>query len=134
MKNRTKMNVTAFAFGLLAALTWAASASHAEKPVYSKWDTGPRTIDISHYPLIQQKRYKLFAAKCSRCHTLARAINAPYTAPEWLGPVKKMAMKPGSGINKAAAKEIIAFLEYHASLRSQSASPAGPIKKSTGGQ
>jgi hypothetical protein len=82
------------------------------------WDKGPETIDVSKYPAEQQTNYKAFAVKCSRCHTLARPINAPYALPEeWEAYVKKMQKKKRSGLDPGSAKKIIEFLKYDSSLR-----------------
>jgi hypothetical protein len=80
-------------------------------------DEGPDRIDVSDYPPDQQERYELFAVKCSKCHSLARPINARLTADEWQGYVKKMARRPGSGINDDAAKRIAEFLIYYTARR-----------------
>ncbi len=84
----------------------------------NKIDQGPDTIDVSQYPKEQQANYELFAAKCSRCHTLARPINAPFALPqEWKAYVTKMSHKPRSGIDEDSAKKIIDFLTYDSSVR-----------------
>jgi len=89
-----------------------------------KMDQGPDTIDVSKYkdekhPEINyQDYYLVFAAKCSKCHTLARPINSPYAlAQEWKTYVTKMSHKPRSGISDDDAKKIIAFLTYDSSVR-----------------
>ncbi len=76
-------------FALTAALAWseakkeavideAARAGEKEFP----GDKGPAEIDVSKYPAEQQSNYNTFAKKCSKCHTLARAINSPYALPK----------------------------------------------------
>ena len=58
------------------------------------------TVDVSGYPSDVQKRHKLFAAKCSRCHDLSRALTARYTTPaQWKDLVERMARRPGAGIS-----------------------------------
>ncbi|MBI4425827.1 MAG: hypothetical protein HY554_19005 [Elusimicrobia bacterium] len=82
------------------------------------FDIGPDTIDVSGYPKEQQANYKLFERKCSRCHTLARAVNAPYALPEeWEPYVRKMQKKRRSGLDKKSADKIISFLNYDSSVR-----------------
>jgi hypothetical protein len=80
-------------------------------------DEGPDRIDVSDYPADQRERYEIFAVKCSKCHSLARPINARLTPDEWQGYVKKMARRPGSGINDEAAQRITDFLSYYSARR-----------------
>ncbi len=75
-------------------------------------DKGPDKIDVSGYPAEMQKAYKLFAGKCSKCHTIARPINTMMTRPEWERYVKRMMHKPNSGISDKQGKEIFEFLVY----------------------
>ena len=81
------------------------------------WDGGPDSIDVSNYPQEQQANYKTFAKKCSKCHTLARPINAPYGAQEWEPYVGKMRKKKRSGLDSKSAGKIIEFLKYDSSVR-----------------
>ena len=65
-----------------------------------------------------QEAYKVFASKCSKCHTLARPINSPYAIPEeWERYIKMMMRKPGSGIDPKSAKTIYEFLKYDSQVR-----------------
>jgi|SRR6516225_3815028 len=75
-------------------------------------DKGPDKINVSSYPAEQQKNYKTFADKCSKCHTIARPINTTMTKPEWERYVKRMMHKPNSGINDSQGKTIYDFLAY----------------------
>lgn len=75
-------------------------------------DKGPSTINVSAYPPAQQKAYKLFTSKCSKCHTIARPINTTMTLPEWERYVKRMMHKPNSGISNNQGKDIYEFLAY----------------------
>lgn len=83
------------------------------------YDKGPTAIDISKYPKEMQDIYKNeFSKKCAKCHTIARAINAPYAlSDEWRRYIKKMMKKPGSGINPSAGKKIHKFLVYDSKIR-----------------
>ena len=89
----------------------------AKKPL--PFDKGPSTIDVSKYPKEMQDIYKkTFTPKCSKCHTIARAINAPYVLPEeWKNYIKKMMKKPGSGLNPRASKDIYKFLVFDSEAR-----------------
>lgn len=88
------------------------------EPRIAAYDKGPATIDVSQYPADMQKRYKLFATRCSKCHTIARPINCDFVLEdEWERYVKRMMRKPGSGINQAAGKDIYEFLAYDSKTR-----------------
>jgi mono/diheme cytochrome c family protein len=75
-------------------------------------DKGPDKVNISSYPADQQKNYKLFTDKCSKCHTIARPINTTMTNEEWQRYVKRMMHKPNSGIGDSQGKAIYEFLAY----------------------
>jgi hypothetical protein len=95
--------------GLVAGLGIVAQASSNDPR-----DKGPNTIDVSKYPKEMQESYALFAAKCSKCHSLARPINARVEQAEWWKDyVRKMMRKPGSGINQEAGKTIYQFLVFY---------------------
>lgn len=93
----------------------------AKKPL--PFDKGPSTIDVSKYPKEMQDIYKnVFTVKCSKCHTIARPINAPYALEsEWKTYIKKMMKKPGSGINPSVAKKVFKFLVYDSKIRKKDA-------------
>jgi len=81
-------------------------------------DKGSDTINVSQYPKEQQENYKVFAEKCSKCHTLARPINSNYALPEeWTAYVDKMRHKKRSGIDDDSQKIITDFLIYDSSVR-----------------
>jgi hypothetical protein len=107
-------------------------------------DFGPTTINVSHYPKKMQAYYKLFLARCSKCHTIARPINAQFLEltqkgesiakkedPEifkdtdvwkvsptiWDHYVHKMMSKHGAVISKKEGREIYEFLVYDSKKR-----------------
>ena len=87
-------------------------------PRIAAYDKGPATIDVSKYPPEMQERYKLFAKRCSKCHTLARPINCDFALEdEWERYVKRMMRKPGSNLSAAEGKEIFEFLVYDSKTR-----------------
>ncbi len=98
---------------LSAPVFLAAQTSNVTLPQ----DKGPGKIDVSSYPAAQQKAYKLFDSKCSKCHTIARPINTSMTKPEWERYVKRMMHKPNSGISDNQGKEIFEFLAYDQQMR-----------------
>ena len=98
---------------LITPLSLAAQSSNVTLPQ----DKGPASINVSSYPAAQQKAYKLFEGKCSKCHTIARPINTTMTKPEWERYVKRMMHKPNSGISNNQGKEIYDFLAYDQEMR-----------------
>ena len=105
-----------------ACLALVASVALGQDPSseaqLAELDKGADTIDVSSYPEEMQQSYELFAARCSKCHTLARPINSNYALPdEWSRYVKRMMRKPGSGISPKDAKSIYEFLSYDSSVR-----------------
>src|SRR3974390_2600954 len=102
------------AFVLLSApLLMVAQSSNVTLPQ----DKGPDKVDVSKYPADQQKGYKVFSDKCSKCHTIARPINTSMTKDEWSRYVKRMMHKPNSGISDSQGKEIFEFLAYDQETR-----------------
>ncbi len=93
---------------LLTPLALLAQTSNVVLPQ----DKGPDKIDVGKYPAPQQAAYKLFSAKCSKCHTIARPINTMMKTDEWSRYVKRMMHKPNSGISDAQGKQIFEFMVY----------------------
>lgn len=92
----------------------------APKKDWDPRDAGPNKIDVSDYPPEQQKNYDVYSGKCSKCHPLARSVNAKFTAIEWKRYMKRMIRRPNSGINEEQAQDIYEFLKYYASRQGQS--------------
>lgn len=104
-------------------LTGTAQTSNVTLPQ----DKGPDKVNVSSYPADQQKNYKLFTDKCSKCHTIARPINTSMTKPEWERYVKRMMHKPNSGIGDSQGKAIYEFLAYDQENRKDK-NPSGFFK------
>ncbi len=108
---------------VLAGLTRVGGAQGKEKeePVDSRilaYDKGPAKIDVSKYPVDIQSSYKVFASKCTKCHTLARPINCEFALDdEWERYIKRMMRKPGSGVTAENGKAIFEFLAYDSKIR-----------------
>ncbi len=98
---------------LIAPLSLAAQTSNVTLPQ----DKGPNKVDVSSYPAEQQKSYKVFTDKCSKCHTIARPINTTMSKEEWERYVKRMMHKPNSGISDSQGKTIFEFLAYDQATR-----------------
>jgi hypothetical protein len=98
---------------LTASLTLLAGSGQAEDKKDFAADKGPDKVDVSAYPPEVQEDYRVFSAKCSKCHTLARPINTDLTADAWKMYVKRMSNKPDSGISQDQAKRIYSFLKFY---------------------
>ncbi|HEY1255082.1 MAG TPA: hypothetical protein VGF01_09910 [Terracidiphilus sp.] len=94
--------------GIAAPLLLWAQSSNVTLPQ----DKGPDKVNVSSYPPEQQKDYKIFVEKCSKCHTIARPINTAMATTEWSRYVKRMMHKPNSGISDSQGKAIFDFLAY----------------------
>jgi len=71
-------------------------------------------VDVSSYPKDIQDAYAVFEVRCSRCHTLARPLNARiHDAQHWERYVARMRRNPSSGINEKDAEIIMRFLLYY---------------------
>jgi hypothetical protein len=71
-------------------------------------------VDVSKYPEEVQDAYRVFAFRCSRCHTLARPLNARIRDPEhWIRYVRRMRRQPSSGIDEQNGEVILKFLLYY---------------------
>ncbi len=96
-------------------------AQQKEEPLDPRilaYDKGPAKIDVSKYPKDMQEKYKLFAKKCSSCHTLARPINSDFVLEEeWERYVKRMMRKSGTLISPDEGKQIFEFLAYDSKTR-----------------
>ncbi|MDE2236852.1 MAG: hypothetical protein KGK30_03095 [Elusimicrobia bacterium] len=80
-------------------------------------DLGPDFIDVSSYPAQQRYNYGVYAEVCSRCHTLARSVNAPIASRRFwelyvLGMRMAVRVKGGAAITKAQRRAVLDFLEY----------------------
>lgn len=103
----TALRIAAYSVFFAPMLTLAQTSN-----VTLPQDKGPDKVNVSSYPADQQKNYKLFTDKCSKCHTIARPINTSMTKAEWERYVKRMMHKPNSGIGDGQGKAIYEFLAY----------------------
>jgi len=62
--------------------------------------------------------YALFSDRCSKCHSLARALNASGNTKEyWDDCVERMRRQPGSGISVEDTTVVLRFLYYYAATQ-----------------
>ncbi len=120
--NRRWLIFTSIPF-LFLAIAFPSRAGEQKKEYAA--DKGPSTIDVSTFPPEMQEAYKLFAQKCSRCHTLARPINTDMTTQEWKRYVKRMMNKPDSGISPKQGKAIYKFLKFYQKKKNEEKAAAG---------
>jgi hypothetical protein len=72
---------------------------------------------VKTFPPEVAESYRLFAIRCSRCHTLSRPLNAGIVDYEhWVHYVERMRKHAGSGISPRDAEEILVFLKYYTEL------------------
>lgn len=92
------------------------------------------SLDPSTMPENVRADYELFARKCSKCHTLARPLNANITDDDqWVMYVNRMRRQPASGISPADQEGILRFLRYHAGeLRRIAAEKRAPAPAPSG--
>jgi hypothetical protein len=115
-------SIAAVLLAVIAIAGIARAVRAQEEPVdprILKYDKGPAKIDVSKYPPDMQKKYAVFAKKCSSCHTLARPINCEYAIEEeWERYIKRMMRKAGpSLISVDDGKQIFDFLAFDSKLR-----------------
>ena len=82
-------------------------------------------LDVSTLPADVQSDYAVFAQRCSKCHSLARPLEAGITEdPFWHMYVEKMRRQPGSGISQADTVPILRFLHWYSVERPKEAAAA----------
>jgi hypothetical protein len=118
-----KRTIVAAALGLfaVAGLVRVIGAQEKDEPLDPRvlaYDKGPAKINVSKYPAEMQARYKVFADKCVKCHTLARPINCEFALDdEWERYIKRMMRKAGTLISPNEGKQIFEFLTYDSKVR-----------------
>jgi mono/diheme cytochrome c family protein len=75
-------------------------------------DVVAESIDVAKLPPKYQESYKVFAVRCSKCHSLSRALNGRLTPDGWRNYVRKMSRTAGSGINPSNGAVLVDFLIY----------------------
>jgi hypothetical protein len=92
---------------------------HPDVLFYS--DLGPEQIDVSAYPIQQRRNYAVYARACSRCHSLARSISAPYTSRGWwefyMTGMRMRGGVAGRPFSREEIKSVLDFLEYDSHVR-----------------
>jgi len=103
----------------------AAPEARAEPLFYS--DLGPDTVDVSAYPPELKRDYAVYARACSRCHTLARSINAPYVSRAWwefyIARMRVRATLHGEPLSPREIQSALDFLEHDSNVRKVARAP-----------
>ena len=84
-------------------------------------------LDPMQLPADTRGDYAIFARRCSKCHSLARALNSGIEDDSgWIAYVTRMRRQPGSGIAPGDAAPILRFLHYYTLSRPRRGLDAGP--------
>lgn len=76
-------------------------------------------LELSRVPPDRRAEYELFADRCSRCHSLARPLNARISREdEWRNYVRRMRRQPSSGIAPEDEAPLVRFLTWFSAHRS----------------
>lgn len=73
---------------------------------------------MSSLPANVRADYRVFAQKCSKCHSLSRPLESGITNDDyWAEYVERMRRQPSSGISHADVVPILRFLHYYSTDR-----------------
>lgn len=89
-------------------------------------DRSSKPIDVSQVPAKYQPSYKLVEVKCTKCHSLARAVGGRMTPDFWRAYIKKMSRLQGSGINERSGEIMLEFLIFYAQGGMEAADAGAP--------
>jgi hypothetical protein len=114
--------------GLAGLVVGSARVASAE--LITKGRGKKKRLVASQFGPRWQSSYQLFSVRCTKCHAMARPVNAlvsgitPVTGSSFERHqiqryVVKMMRKPKSGVNREDAKKILKFLWYARSLAKQ---------------
>ena len=71
-------------------------------------------LDPNQLPADTRDDYAVFARRCSKCHSLARALNSGIDRDSlWEAYVNRMRRQPSSGIAPGDVPPILRFLHYY---------------------
>jgi hypothetical protein len=75
-------------------------------------------LDVGALPANVRADYRVFAQKCSKCHSLSRPLESGITSDTyWAEYVERMRRQPSSGISPSDVVPILRFLHYYSSDR-----------------
>jgi hypothetical protein len=103
------MRGLALAFGLVMAGACVSVAACSGESVGR-----PEGLDPTHVPVESRADYDVFAQRCSKCHSLTRALNSGIDDEAyWAKYVERMRRQPASGISHEDARVILRFLSSY---------------------
>jgi hypothetical protein len=71
-------------------------------------------LNVTELPVHVRGDYVVFARRCSKCHSLSRALNSGIDQDRvWVDYVNRMRRQPGSGITRQDMEPILRFLHYY---------------------
>jgi hypothetical protein len=71
-------------------------------------------LDVSALPVDIRTEYGVFAQRCSKCHSLTRALNSGISDDHcWALYVERMRRQPASGITIEDVPVVLRFLHYY---------------------
>jgi hypothetical protein len=71
-------------------------------------------LDANALPAEVRADYQVFAARCSKCHALARPLKSGIDSDaKWAMTVDRMRRQPGSMISADDATQVLRFLRYY---------------------
>lgn len=99
-----------FALSLAAASALAAFSCSGPRSVVGQGEG----VSAESLPENIREDYALFAQRCSKCHSLARAFNSGDNDDVfWARYIARMRRQPGSGIAPSEEAPILRFLHYY---------------------
>jgi hypothetical protein len=85
-------------------------------------------------PAEVESEYQLFAVRCSKCHSLSRALDGGKKDDDyWKVYVTRMRRQPQSGISPEEEAPILRFLHYYSARRGEGAGDGGMVDAGEGG-
>lgn len=122
MRNLSTRSLIALLAGAVGATSFACSAT-APQATRGQGEG----VNASAIPAEMRDEYALFAQRCSKCHSLARALNnGDHDEKYWARYVARMRRQPSSGIAPDDEPPILRYLNFHsAQLREGNRPGAG---------
>lgn len=91
-------------------------------------------LDVRSLPEENRADYELFAQRCSKCHSLSRALDNGHIEDRfWEFYVERMRHQPGSGIAPEEVPQILRFLHFYSregAPGSREGAPGTEVKES----
>lgn len=103
-----------WALGLVAVALSAGLIHNPGVSAAQKVSDPPPRVDERQLPPEVRGQYKVFRAKCGRCHTTERVLRADYDElKEWQEVIARMAKLRGANISQKDQEQITKFFAYY---------------------